>query len=172
MITAQLEIFLGRFTLSDARFYQPGVWFYLHVVSQMWQKCMNVVGSWCLCSFWHHRTKMELNNTLLLSDIKVANCLWKPNSKGNLMLYILRSQTCNLFFMFFFLCCVFFFSAARHSPDPRREAATKGGSSGITDEPRWTVSGKVLWETFNVFYISVSELSRNTWITQCQPNTA
>lgn len=41
---------------------------------------------------------------------------------------------------------------------------------GITDERRWAVSGKVLWKTFNVFYIRVSELSRNTWITQCQPN--
>lgn len=70
--------------------------------------------------------------------------------------------------------CVFHYGSilltAHRSPDTKQQP--KPGSSGITDERRWTVSGKVPWKTFNVFYISVSELSGNTWITQCQPNTA
>lgn len=146
------------------------VWFYLHVVYQIWQKYTST-GTCCLLPIQHHSTRKGINYYLLTSNIKVPICLWKPNSKGDLIFHILRSQI-QIIIFFSSLCISLQLLFTHYSPDPRLEATTKAGSSGITDERRWTVSGKVLWKTFNVFYISVSELSRNTWITQCQPNTA
>ena len=143
------------------------VWFYLR--NQIWQN-YTATGTCCLLPIQHHSTRKEINYYPLTRNIKVANCVWKPNSKGDLIFHILRSQI--QIFFFSSLCISLQLLFTHHSPDPRLEATTKTGSSGITDERRWTVSGKVLWKTFNVFYISVSELSRNTWITQCQPNTA
>ena len=145
------------------------VWFCLHVVYQIWQKYTST-GTCCLFPIQHHSSRKEINYYLLTSNIKVANCLWKLNPKGDLISHLKISNS--EFFFSSSLCISLQLLFTHHSPDPRLEATTKAGSSGITDERRWTVSGKVLWKTFNVFYISVSELSRNTWITQCQPNTA
>lgn len=92
------------------------VWSYLHAVYQIWQKCTSV-STCSIFPIWQ-------NYVLLMSSIKVANCLWKPNSKGDLIFHILRSHALLLlFFVRISLQPLF----THHSPDPRLEAATKSG---------------------------------------------
>lgn len=79
------------------------VWFYLHVVYQIWQKYTST-GTCCLLPIQHHSTRKGINYYLLTSNIKVPNCLWKPNSKGDLIFHILRSQ---IQIIIFFPLCVF-----------------------------------------------------------------
>lgn len=142
------------------------VWYYLNVVHKIWHNIQSLI---CAIYFQFGITSAKQYMIFTLSNITVPNGLWKPNSKK-----IFETSHLNPSFFVCIWVCIslrLLFSSV-FTTILTWISDKKAASSGITDEYRWTVSGKVLWKTFNVFYISVSELSGNTWITQCQPNTA
>lgn len=155
------NIILGEFTLS-----------YTHASGKL---TVSLILSACGVS-----NLTNFKTDILASTVKVKLHIIFEKHKLQMSLKTKFKRGCRIshlkifFYVVLFLCILLqlLFIPFSAQSSCQTWSSDKSRSSGITDECRWTVSGKVLWKTFNVFYISVSELSRNTWITQCQPNTA